>query len=111
MSRYHPGWDLTKLLDAAEHVKHHCFVEDGSVFGEERLWYAGLVTEAKAKFLTDINEDITGYLPRLEQQMTGAQPEVLPPCCRTELVTAFVCHQLKAEDQTGAGAEGLVMVR
>ena len=76
MSRYHPKRDLSKLFDAAGHVKHHCFVEDGSVFGEEHLWHTDLVTEAKAQFLSDINKDITGYLPRLEQQMDGAQPEV-----------------------------------
>ena len=38
---------------------------------------SGLLTAARAQFLSEINQDITGYLPRLEQQMAGAQPEVL----------------------------------
>jgi len=75
MSRYHHNRDITALLEAAQHWRDTCLLNDGSLFGHESLWTPEPLTELDRAFVQNPLEGNESYLEKLKQQLTDVSPQ------------------------------------
>ena len=71
-----PDHDIKAVLDAAKAWRERCFEDDGSLFGEEKLWTLDNVQELKHHFLGDQIKTRDEFFNRLEEQLKVASPQV-----------------------------------
>ncbi|WP_445003006.1 McrB family protein [Halomonas mongoliensis] len=75
MSRYHHSSHVPALLEAAQHWRNLCLIEDGSLFGGESLWTQELLAELNQAFIQNPLEGNNSYLDKLRQQLAEASPQ------------------------------------
>ncbi len=75
MARIGPD-HIDAVLDAAKAWRERCFEDDGSLFGEEKLWTLDNVQELKHHFLGDQIKTRDEFFNRLEEQLKVASPQV-----------------------------------
>ncbi|MQX37619.1 hypothetical protein [Roseospira navarrensis] len=78
MSRWTGQDHVDAVLAAADAWRERCFLNDGSLFGDEALWTTGNIRELKRRFVENPIEgaDRTFY-EKLNEQLDGAPPEVI----------------------------------
>lgn len=67
------------ILDAAKAWRDRCFMEDGSVFGDESLWTPDNIDKLRDRFTGDnliAGKDLS-FFEKVEKQLEGVEPEVV----------------------------------
>ena len=67
---------IDAVLDAAEAWRDRCFLADGSLFGDERLWTLGNIEEFRGRVIDDPIERKDKFINKLEEQLESASPQV-----------------------------------
>ena len=75
-----PGKSYVRdILDAAKAWRDRCFMEDGSVFGDESLWTPDNIDKLRDRFTGDnliVGKELS-FFEKVEKQLEGAEPEVI----------------------------------
>ena len=72
-----PGHDhIDAVLAAAEAWRDRCFLADGSLFGDERLWTLDNIEEFRSRVIDDSIERKDKFINKLEEQLESASPQV-----------------------------------
>lgn len=75
MSRYHPKWNATPILEAAAGWAERCLLADGSVFAEgTALWTPGNLDELDGAFTQSLDEGEGTFFEKLQRQMMAPAP-------------------------------------
>ena len=67
------------ILNAAKAWRDRCFMEDGSVFGDESLWTPDNIDKLRDRFTGDnliAGKDLS-FFEKVEKQLEGVEPEVV----------------------------------
>ena len=67
---------IDAVLAAAEAWRERCFLADGSLFGDERLWTLGNIEEFRSRVIDDPIERKDKFINKLEEQLESASPQV-----------------------------------
>ena len=67
---------IDAVLAAAEAWRDRCFLADGSLFGDERLWTLGNIEEFRGRVIDDPIERKDKFINKLEEQLESASPQV-----------------------------------
>ena len=68
---------IDAVLDAAEAWRDRCFKDDGSLFGDERLWTLDNIQKFKYHFFDNpVGGKEGGFVDRLKEQLEVASPKV-----------------------------------
>jgi hypothetical protein len=67
--------DLSPVLDAAKQWIKICLVEDGSMFGQKKLWTPALVEEVYHAFVDHPDFSKADFMTKLKDQMKSASPD------------------------------------
>jgi 5-methylcytosine-specific restriction enzyme B len=69
--------EATPVLDAAEHWRDRCLLDEGSVFTDEPIWTATAVEGLVTHYVGNLDVDVGGgdFFQKLEKQMAAAPPE------------------------------------
>jgi 5-methylcytosine-specific restriction enzyme B len=75
MARFNPNHDSIAVLTAAQLWLKRCWLEDGSVLSNERLWTEANLEELKRNFVDQPDESSDSFYVKLEQQLSDASSE------------------------------------
>ena len=74
MSRYHPEWDLTPILDAAEYWKNEALLGQRAVLGSGAVWSNSNLEELKKYFVDNLDYGEGNFISKLGNQLTPSAP-------------------------------------
>ncbi len=74
MSRYCGSQDATALLEAAEHWRENCLLNDGSILTGKSLWTLEFLREIEQYALNQADAGEGGFVEKLEANWTRRLP-------------------------------------
>ena len=72
MPRYHPAWDITPVLNAAEHWRDQALLGGGSVFGSGSIWSDEHVEAMNRYYVENPDEGEGNFMTKFEHQIEAA---------------------------------------
>ena len=74
MSRYHPSWDITPILEAAAHGRDFALVGGGSVLTTTPVWSDESLDLMNEYYVLNLEYGEDSFLEKFERQLEGAPP-------------------------------------
>lgn len=72
MSRYHPRWDISPILAAAEHWKDQALLAHRSVFVDEAIWTDENIASLNRYYVENLDEGDENFMTKFAGQMADA---------------------------------------